>query len=174
MFGIEVDEEITDRDLKKLSDILMSIPNRELIVEIGVDRDPNRSFSRLLIDNKPDDCAYVGIDTLDRTRLENHNKCVYTIQGDSGDMSMLKSVMSQLGLKYIDLLFVDGCHSVNQVIKDWRYAKWVRTGGAVVFHDTNAHPGPLLVFDAIDELYWRKAKFFEKEPDYGMSVAWRL
>ena len=172
LWPIDVDEEITDRDINKLIGVLMLIPNRELIVEIGVDRNPNRSFTRALIDNKPSGCVYVGIDTLDRSRIRNARKGIYFIQGDSSDMGLLESFMSEMGLKYIDLLFLDGDHSVNQVVKDWRYSKWVR--GAVVFHDTNAHPGPLLVFDAIDEYMWRKEKFFEKDPDYGMGVVWRL
>ena len=151
----------------------MSIPYREFVVEIGVDRNGPKSFTHVFVE-KPETCYYLGIDLADKSYLDNSGKRIHTIRGDSSNTLPLVRFMAEHSLNGIDLVLIDGWHSVNQVLRDWRYSDWVRVGGAVVFHDTNAHPGPFLVFDAIDELCWQKEKFFENERDYGMAVAWRL
>jgi len=37
-------------------------------------------------------------------------------------------------------------------------------------HDTNCHPGPVCVFDAVDEQLFSKTKFFEDKPDWGLAL----
>ena len=171
LWDIDAETEVSQRDRDLLRWVIMSTPKQELLVEIGVDRNGTNSFTWTMISERGNG-YYIGIDRDNKSFIDQPDKRILTIKGDSSHMSHFLSIVNDLGLWDIDVLLIDGWHSVNQVLRDWRYADMVR--GAVVFHDTNAHPGPMLVFDAIDELKWRKEKFFENERDYGMAVAWRI
>ena len=45
--------------------------------------------------------------------------------------------------------------------------------GVVVMHDTNEHPGPFAVFEAIDERLFDKTKHCTEGPDWGIATAVR-
>jgi len=62
---------------------------------------------------------------------------------DSADRDRAYALMDGLDLDTIDFLFIDGWHSVNQRLADWRYVERLSPGGVVVMHDTNVHPGPV-------------------------------
>ncbi len=79
--------------------------------------------------------------------------------------------MNSLNIKEIDFLFIDGWHSINMVINDWLYTEKLSKNGIVGFHDTNRHPGPFYVFEAIDENLYYKYKYFEELEDWGISFA---
>ena len=53
---------------------------------------------------------------------------------------------------------------------DWKYAERLSPHGTVAMHDTNVHPGPVTVFDAIDEQLFDKKKHCTEGSDWGISV----
>jgi predicted O-methyltransferase YrrM len=85
------------------------------------------------------------------------------------------SKVFELGHNEIDVLFIDGDHSVNQVVKEWAgYVPYLSNNGVVIFHDTTVHPGPAVVYDAIDEAYFDKRRYFaDRIDDWGVAVARR-
>ncbi len=145
------------------------------ILEIGVHRNGENSSTGVILDIKQG--KYLGVDIEDKSFLDEPNKGIFTFQTDSSnyDDIVRKLEVINYGEIVLDFLFIDGWHSVNQVLRDWRFAELLRPGGVAGFHDTNAHPGPYIVFDAIDETLFRKEKFLEEDyGDWGISFATRL
>jgi hypothetical protein len=155
-----------------LRQALQSISSPKLIVEIGVDRSEAHTLSSTstLITNKPSDCVYIGIDLNDKSHLNNPTNKVYTIQGDSANYEALYELMKSLNLSHIDLLFVDGHHSINQVLKEWKYWERMHEHGIMAFHDINCHPGPIAVLDAIDLNIFDVSYYGIEENDWGIGV----
>jgi hypothetical protein len=58
-------------------------------------------------------------------------------------------------------------------VADWKYVERLSSQGVVVMHDTNVHPGPVVVFEAIDEKIFEKVKYCTDGPDWGISVVKR-
>jgi len=67
----------------------------------------------------------------------------------------------------IDYLFIDGWHSILQVLVDWEYTRAVKDG-IICFHDTNYHPGPKRF---IEKLNLDRFSVEKKCPlDYGITL----
>ena len=143
------------------------------IIEIGVSNNGTNSFTNSLLINKPDRIPYLGIDIKDKTRLNNKEKQVYTIQADSFDQTTVRNYCKEINLDKISILLIDGWHSVNACINDWRYTDMLVPGGIVIFHDTNTHPGPTIIVEAINRSIYDVVKYFEDKPDFGLSVAYK-
>jgi cephalosporin hydroxylase len=63
------------------------------------------------------------------------------IIADSHKIETAYAVVSLLGDRKLDLLFIDGDHSLAGVSRDYgMYAPLVRPGGVVLFHDINESP----------------------------------
>lgn len=155
-------------------EILKSVvePWMRSIVEIGVSRDGwDVSSTKVLFDNKHPDCDYVGIDAEDRSWACAKTTNARFLQNSSWDVvNNLQFIMST-GHQWIDLLFIDGDHSVNSVLKEWDYAKLVRpNGGVIVLHDTNFHPGPWCLAESVDPELFTVSKFCETPDDFGITV----
>lgn len=79
------------------------------------------------------------------------NAIVNLIQGNSyfdDTEQKFKDQLTDSGLKGIDLLFIDGDHTVDGVRNDYeRYSKYVKTGGWIVFDDYH-HPEVKRVIDS--------------------------
>lgn len=147
-------------------------PWMRLIVEIGVSRDGwEFSSTKVLLDNKHPDCRWVGIDIEDRNWVcENSTNCTF-IKNSSWDVEANLSRILEQGHKYIDLLFIDGDHSVNSVLKEWDYAKLINPEGGVVFlHDTNFHPGPWCLCESVDTNLFTVEKMCETRGDWGVAA----
>ena len=146
-------------------------PWMRLIVEIGVSRDGwEISSTKILLDNKHEDCSYIGIDIEDRSWIQQKGTNVKFLQHSSWDIQYLMKHVTEAG-EWIDLLFIDGDHSVNSVMKEWEYAKFVRPdGGKIILHDTNFHPGPWCLFEAIDTDLFDVSKYCENYNDFGIGV----
>lgn len=148
----------------------------KLIVEIGVNRSESYEVSSTstLLKLKPDECMYVGMDLDDKSSINSVEKNVFTLRCDSADYQMLYKLMDWYGHEQIDFMFVDGWHSVNQVIKEWKYWERMIDKGVMAFHDTNYHPGPVALLDAIDTDIFSVEWFGRGESDWGVGVVQRL
>ena len=106
----------------------------------------------------------------DKSHLDDPARRVFTVRGDSSDRHAVFALMDRLGLPEIDFLFIDGWHSVNQCVRDWRYTDRLSARGIVMLHDTNVHPGPVTLFDAIDEKPFTKIRYCTEGPDWGIAA----
>ncbi len=155
-----------------LKQALLGAPAIRCIVEIGVQRNPlPESSTGILLQHKPKDAVYIGIDIEDKRHLTNPGAGVFTLKMDSSDRAQVFAFMDKMNLPKIDFLFIDGWHSVKQCIADWQYVERLALNGIVLLHDTNVHPGPVAVFEAIDERLFDKTKYCTEGPDWGIAVA---
>lgn len=143
--------------------------NMKTFVEIGISRDKwADSSTKFLLDNLREDGRYVGIDIEDRKFVESLDPRAKIILGDSQDVETNLEKINLQG-NYIDLLLIDGHHSVTYVSKEWDYAKYVRpNGGVIVLHDSNYHPGPWCLTRAVDPNIFDIHKLCPE--DYGITV----
>jgi len=169
--GNKISTEISDANKEALDDILRKV-NVKNVIEIGVARNNARSFTTQLLYAKKG--IYCGIDIEDKTFLNDSLNRVYTIRANSHDQSTIRSYLNTIGLKKCSVLFIDGWHSVNTVINDWKYTDLLDDNGVVIFHDTNYHPGPHLIIEAIDRSMYRVVKYSDGGFDWGISAAYKL
>ena len=161
------DIEVVRKELKRLGS------KCRCILEIGV-RDEKTTTTRLLVKNKPKGAVYLGVDIEGRSSINDSKARAHTLQTDSRRRRQVYKKMCELGRKEVDLLLIDGWHSVEMVVNDWQYTKYLSKHGVVIFHDTSVHPGPYLLFKAIDEREYDKIRYFASLPDdWGMGVARR-
>lgn len=146
----------------------------KLIVEIGVDECGGISSTHTLLRMKPKECMYIGIDIKPKDHINNIENNIFTIRNDSANYEALYKLMEWYGKEQIDFMFVDGWHSVNQVLKEWKYWEKMIPTGVMAFHDTNYHPGPVAVLDAIDTDMFSVEYFGRGEADWGVGVVQRL
>ena len=166
-----VPREFSPANQEVLKRALASLPNPRCIVEIGVQRNPlPESSTGILLAHKPRDCTFIGVDIEDKSHLADAAARVYMLKMDSADRARVFALMDELKLEHVDFLFIDGWHSVNQCLADWQYVERLSPDGIVVMHDTNVHPGPVAVFEAIDEKMFQKVKHCTEGPDWGISV----
>ena len=149
----------------------------KLIVEIGVHRpeanDNGRSSTTTLLSLKDDECMYIGIDLHDRTFLNNLEKNIFTLACNSSNREEVYKLMDWYGHQTIDFFFVDGWHSINQCLRDWQYWEKMSPTGIMAFHDTNYHPGPVALLDAVDEKIFDIKLFNRDEDDAGVGYVKR-
>ena len=124
--------------------------NLQACMDIGVDRNGERSMSRILLNERPAGAFYLGVDIDDRKYLDNPDTNTWTLQCNSHDQDTIRSFLASKGIAKLDLLFIDGWHSVNTTINDWRYADMLSEHGVVLVHDTNFHPGDIALCEAVD------------------------
>jgi hypothetical protein len=71
---------------------------------------------------------------------KNPDQRLHLLGGDSHSKAMRGAVERALAGRQLDLLFIDGDHSLDGVTKDWDdYSPFVCSGGLVVFHDIAPH-----------------------------------
>jgi hypothetical protein len=177
MLSKDVPVEYSQRDRDALAGALRELGNDcHCILEIGVARTTGTHTSTsTLITLKPRDCTYLGVDEADRSFLvdlaqHNHTICCNSYQGER-----VRATLRALGHDQVDLLHIDGYHSICMALSDWHeYAQLLRAGGVAVLHDTSVHPGPACLYDAIDETLFDKQKLFEDLPDdWGLAICRR-
>jgi hypothetical protein len=151
------------------------------ILEIGINvyTKPLLSTTRVILEQKHDDCVYLGIDVRNKSSIDDTDKNVNTMAIDSKMRHTIREKMLELGMSTIDLLMIDGDHSINMTINDWCFSEFLSSFGIVIIHDTNVHIGPRALFDAIDELSFEKRLVSGDMvkgmfPDYGIGIARRL
>jgi len=164
--------EVSDANLAVVRDVVAAMSNASQlhsIVEIGVNRNGERSMSRVLMDERPEFCCYLGIDIEDKSYLDDPERLIHTIQCSSAEQDRVRDKLREIGVGVIDLLFIDGWHSVNQCVNDWQYTDRLSDHGVVILHDTNTHPGCVALFEAIDETMYDKQRYCT-EGDFGIAV----
>jgi predicted O-methyltransferase YrrM len=147
------------------------------IVEIGVSRSRNfeETSTSILLNNKNKDCLYLGVDIEDKTYLNSDDSNIHTIQIGSEHISDVLNKLKDLGHTKIDFLFIDGWHSINQVMQEWEYTSILSDHGIVGFHDTAYHPGPYFFINNLDTEKWSTItnQCFNLSDDYGIGFAWK-
>lgn len=172
-WGWATGPEISACNLAVVSDVLAQMQSRcNAIVEIGVHRNQGGSITNVLMDNKPKSAKYVGIDIEDKSYLDNTESNIFTIKSNSHDQRKIREKFDQVGINKIDVLMIDGWHSVNTCVNDWCYVDMLSDHGCVILHDTNAHPGCLALFHAVDEKLFRKTRHCTSMNDMGIATFW--
>lgn len=147
------------------------------VVEIGVNRSGNKSSTQFILQNKDPETIYIGID-INPQMIESvycPEKNTFGLVTDSSNHSKIMEYLIELKAYRIDLFMIDGNHSINQVCKDWVLTNALNIGGYVLLHDTNYHPGPYCVYEAIDEEFYEKQKYFtDMEFDWGIAKAKKI
>lgn len=151
-------EEITSCNRYHLLENFLKVrDNAKAILEIGIGRNGDNSFVHILTQNKKRDTSYIGIDLEDRSFLRNSENNVHTIQNNSSyyeeNINIFKMILKTDAVKF-DFIFIDGWHSINQVLQDWEYTNLLADGGIVGFHDVSCHPGPKEFINALDNTKW--------------------
>jgi predicted O-methyltransferase YrrM len=151
--------------------------NCRCIVEIGVSRSKrfNNTSTSIFLNNKRDDTHYLGIDIEDKTYLNNIDLNINTIQTRSEHIDVVMEKLNSMGVDRIDFLFIDGWHSINQVLAEWEYTKLLSDTGVVGFHDTAYHPGPHFFINNLNQDKWNVMSNACADiiNDYGIGFAWK-
>ncbi len=124
------------------------------ILEIGVCRNEGESSTYVFLNNKHDHTKYLGLDLEDKTFLDSKEKNIYTMKVNSSNYIEIRNKSLQLGIFSYDFILIDGFHSINQCIDDWKFVKNLATGGIVALHDTTRHPGPVAIVENINTDIW--------------------
>ena len=164
--GIEVSDcnlEIVRRMVNELGS------NLTAILEIGVNRNGERSMSRVLMDERPKGSFYLGVDLDDKSYLDNPAENTWTLRTNSHNQEEIRSFIANKGVKKLDLIFIDGWHSVNTCVNDWQYTDLLSENGMVILHDTNSHPGCVGLFEAVSDSLYHKVRYCT-ENDFGIAV----
>lgn len=170
-FGWPTGPEVSDCNLLVVADVLRLMGTRcNAIMEIGVHRNDGRSMTNVLMDSRPSGSTYLGVDLDDKSYLDNARTKTYTVKANSHDQRTVRSKLASIGIEKIDVLMIDGWHSVNTCVNDWCYTDLLSDHGVVILHDTNAHPGCVALFDAVDENIFAKQRYCTGIDDMGISV----
>lgn len=167
--------EIQDCELELVGDMAKKYATHG-ILEIGVARPNNRekAFTYKYTKFKSKEIPYVAIDIDDKSFLNNDTENIYSLQCKSEEQDKVREFLKENGINEISILSIDGWHSINAVINDWKYTDLLVRGGIVIFHDSNYHPGVHCFIPFIDETKYEVTKYFEGEDAHGITIAKKL
>ena len=168
-------QEFSKSNTQHLKDSFLNVKDTcKSILEIGVCRNGIHSSTNVFIDNKKHDTIYLGVDLEDKSFLNNEQKNQYTIQTDSSNYNDIISYFNSLGHNSIDYLFIDGWHSINQVLQDWELTNCLSEHGIVGFHDISYHPGPHRFIRSLDLNKWEVDICCNSKNDWGIGFVKRI
>ena len=149
----------------------------EVRMEIGVARLSTNKWEEtstwVLADTMKYSGAYIGVDIEDRGFVVDTVFGRHTIQMDSTKVDEVLDAFNDLKVtKRIDLLMIDGWHSINTVIQEFAYTDLIPVGGVVVLHDVNLHPGPKNAVQYANPEKWKVEKYCPD--DWGIAVLTKL
>lgn len=139
------------------------------ILEIGVGSRNERSFTKLLLDNKLTSTKYFGIDIKDKSELNDDKNNVFTLLTDSSNIEEVISFTKSHGVETFDFIFIDSWASINQVLNDWRFIDILSDDGIIALHDTNFHPGPTQLVNNLKLDRYEVYKKCEQNTDWGIT-----
>lgn len=169
-FGWITNIEVSDCNLAVVSDVVRELgPHLSAVMEIGVNRNGERSMSRILMDQRPPGSFYLGVDIEDKSYLDDPEANTHTIRCSSHDQVKIRDYIRNQGANHLDLLMIDGWHSVNSCVNDWQYTDLLSPHGVVILHDTNSHPGCVGLYQAVDDEHWVKQRHCT-DNDFGIAV----
>jgi hypothetical protein len=166
-------------NLHALQEQFMRVKHRcAAILEIGVNHNATptpMTSTNMFLSMKHRETIYLGVDINDKSYLNNPGENVFTLQSDSGLISDVISYANTVGIRHFDFIFIDGWHSVNQVLREWEYTSWLGPNGIVGFHDTAVHPGPALFVKNLDRDKWNvlENSCGFAHHDFGIGFAWQ-
>jgi hypothetical protein len=137
-----------------LSNFLKIRDNAKAILEIGIGRNSEKSFAYVFFNHKKKETIYIGLDIDDRSFLRDEENNIHTVQNNSSYYFENVEIFKSIGVEKFDFIFIDGWHSINQVLDDWEYTNLLAEGGIVGFHDTSCHPGPYYFINSLDKTKW--------------------
>ena len=165
--------EFSDRNHMALGLAIASCrPPAKTFLEIGVCRNGETSSTHTIIKNMPSDGIYLGVDIEYKSFLDNPSRGIYTMKESSSNYEEVVKKLESLRVKTVDFIFIDGWHSINQVLKDWEYTKILSDGGVVAFHDTTSHPGPHFFINNLNEEKWIVHRNLCPE-DHGLGYCYK-
>lgn len=168
-----VQNEVSSRNYETMEREMKTIKPKT-IMEIGLNPANQQGLTWAILRNKLPEAIYLGVDIEDRSGINNKANNVYTLHSDSAKQEVVRAKLKELGVEKIDLLFIDGWHSVNMVVNDWKYVDMLSDIGIVAIHDTNIHPGPVALLPAIDtNLFTVERLFVDCMDDYGLTIVRR-
>jgi cephalosporin hydroxylase len=168
-------KEVTDCNRESLKEQFLKVKDTcRAILEIGIGRNGKDSFATVFFDNKTNDTKYVGVDIEDRSWLVDYGENIFTIQGNSSNYDeIVEIIKDNFEIEEFDFIFIDGLHSLNQVLKDWEYTKLLSDTGIVGLHDTSHHIGPFLFIRNLDKDKWDVIENACPQ-DYGIGFATKI
>lgn len=168
--------EFSKKNQDLISKELLSIKDKcSVILEIGVHRSKSlkkeNGSTYCLIANKLENSHYIGVDAEDRKYVESWGKNVKTLKISSSETKQIMDFVKSLGHDKIDFLHIDGDHSFNQVLKDWKFSEFLSENGTIAIHDTSYHLGPIKLIEAIDREKFEVAEHFHnRDDDWGITI----
>ena len=150
-------EEMSDENRNFIKERFERVKDRcAAILEIGVNNEllNGKSSTYVFLENKLDSTIYLGIDQIDKSYLDNPSKNIFTLQVDSTRYSENVRLIREMGITKFDFIFIDGNHSINNVLADWEYTELLDDNGIVGFHDVSQHPGPYHFVKYLDRNKW--------------------
>jgi cephalosporin hydroxylase len=168
-------QEVTECNREALKQQFLKVKNNcKAILEIGIGRNGKDSFATVFFENKNNDTKYVGVDIEDRSWLVDYGENIFTIQGNSSNYDeIVEIIKDKFEIEKFDFIFIDGLHSLNQVLKDWEYTNLLSDTGIVGLHDTSHHIGPFLFIRNLDKDKWDVIENACPQ-DYGIGFATKI
>lgn len=161
--------EVSPESYELVKNELFNYKDCKAILEIGIFQNI-KGFSYLLSTEKQTNTIYVGLDIDEKRYLGQPIDNIFIIKSDSKDQEFVRQELRKLGVYKLSILFIDGFHSLNMVVNDFKYSDLVEPGGLIFLHDTNFHPGPNLLYRAVDENVFDKELYFDNNNDYGLAI----
>jgi predicted O-methyltransferase YrrM len=111
--------------------------------------------------------------------LTTQGRKVHLVEMDSHEKSTADYLRQLLEGKAIDFLFIDGDHSWEGVLSDWRmYHHMVRSGGMIAFHDIVQSKKTRAVkvwalWDVLKTIFKNVELVSHNVKGYGIGVLWK-
>lgn len=164
--------ERTENILKQYLSLLLEKKEKINILELGVADDNNvSSTTKILISNKRPQDVYCGIDIIHKNAWNGEN--INIIHSPSEYIDINIDRLNSLKVNEIDMLVIDGWHSMEQLYKEWKYTRILSNVGVVFINSVNLYPGPYYITKSIDDTKYEIYRYLSDVKDNGVCVAVR-